>query len=504
MKSTRSRKTIHGLNLLIMVVSMILVLGTINWLGNKHYKRWDLADPANEALSDQTINVLKNLNKDVTLTYFYTFSPYEESEQSQEEWKELLERYGSISKHFKYEMIDYAKNPRRIDHFFEDTKKITLEKNGSVIKCGEYVEKISETSESALTSAIIKVTRGQMRTICFTEGHGEHDPDESGAGGYYRVREALERENFNVKQINLVREGVPEACNIIVAAGPMLPFRPEEAALLEKWLDDAGKMLVMLDSTGRTGFESLLESYMILPEDDVLKTEESAAVGVDPFLIMADVYNPSHAITMPLSQVGVIVGDQVRAIPSYFYEARSLKIKEDPLDKTKAEELVTTTDNVRVLSSKDSPLTSRYQSFRSQAGAGEAAVGARAPIGEVGPQVVAAYGLRVVEYEALKSTAEGVLDRIPKRSARLVVFGDSDFAADGFVEQVPNGDIFLNTIAWLAEEEGSIGIRPKKKKFLPIHFAGSRNWFILAGILILVPLVVLVNGILVWREKKRL
>jgi len=504
MNSGKSRKLAYGINLLVILFATLVVLGIVNWLATKHYKRWDFGKPSAEALSDQTINVLKNLNKDVALTYFYTYSASDEDEESVDTWRDLLERYKALSKHFGYEMIDYAKNPQRVSNFFENTKKLTLEKNSSVLKSGEYVEKLPENTESALTSAIIKVTSGQMRTVCFTEGHGEHDPDVSGAGGYYKAADGLKKENFNVKRINILKDGVPSACNVVVIAGPVLAFKPEETALLEKWLDDSGKMMAMLDATGYTGLESMLNNYMIVPEDDVLKTEKSAAVGTDPFMVMADIYSSVSPITEPLSQVGVLVGNQVRAIPTYFYEARSLKLKEDILNEVKPEELIKTGDNVRVLPSKDAPLAARYRSFRTESGSKPAAQGSGAPLGEVGSQLVAATSYKVTEFEAVKATSEIPLAPKPKKTARIVIFGDSDFAADGYIEQAPNGDIFLNSIAWLAEEEQSIGIRPKQNKFIPIHFAGGRNWLILTGVLLIVPLVMFINGIIVWREKKRL
>jgi len=504
MKSGKSRRIVYGLNLAVMVAAMLAVLGAVNWLGNKHYKRWDLARPTGEVLSDQTINLLKNLDKDVKVHHFYQYSPYQEDERSRENYRELLERYKSLSDHFDYEMIDYVKNPQRVELFFEKHKKISIEPNTSVVTSGDYVERVKDTTEAALTEAIIKVTRGKVRTVCFTTGHGEHDPDESGAGGYSNAREGLKSENFEIRKINILEEGVPPECTVTVIGGPVLPFKSKEAELLKKYLDGGGNLMAMLDATGETGLEELLGEYMIVPEDDVLKTEKSAAVGSDPFLILADNYNPSHVVTQSLSQVGMLVGDRIRTIPCYFYEVRSLSIKENIPEGFDAGKLISTSDNVRVFPGDRAPLADRYREFRAggrQAG-GE---GASAPVGEVGPQVVAAYSLKVLEYEEGAATPEaGVKEKKPKRESRVIVFGDSDFAADGFIQQMPHGDVFLNSAAWLAEEEESIGIRPREKKFVPIHFAGGKNWFILLGVLVMVPLVVLINGVLVWRERKRL
>ena len=48
-----------------------------------------------------------------------------------------------------------------------------------------------------------------------------------------------------------------------------------------------------------------------------------------------------------------------------------------------------------------------------------------------------------------------------RQDARLVVIGDSDFAANQWVGLQHNGDLFFNTIDWLAQDENLISIRPK-------------------------------------------
>lgn len=41
----------------------------------------------------------------------------------------------------------------------------------------------------------------------------------------------------------------------------------------------------------------------------------------------------------------------------------------------------------------------------------------------------------------------------PKKSAKLVVFGDVDFASNAYLNLSGNSDLFLNTVSWLAEEQ---------------------------------------------------
>ena len=49
----------------------------------------------------------------------------------------------------------------------------------------------------------------------------------------------------------------------------------------------------------------------------------------------------------------------------------------------------------------------------------------------------------------------------PKPETRVVVVGDSDFAANAGLGIQGNRDLFMNTIGWLSQQENLIAIRPK-------------------------------------------
>lgn len=55
------------------------------------------------------------------------------------------------------------------------------------------------------------------------------------------------------------------------------------------------------------------------------------------------------------------------------------------------------------------------------------------------------------------------------RDARIVVFGDSDFASNGQIAAMPgNLNLILNAMAWLTENEDLIAIRPSSKQDQPV------------------------------------
>ena len=88
------------------------------------------------------------------------------------------------------------------------------------------------------------------------------------------------------------------------------------------------------------------------------------------------------------------------------------------------------------------------------------------------------------------------------KSARLVVIGDSDFVANQAVGLQHNGDLFFNTINWLAEDENLISIRPKTMTNRRVTLTETQStafkWFDL----FVLPGLVIFSGIYIWWKRR--
>ena len=89
------------------------------------------------------------------------------------------------------------------------------------------------------------------------------------------------------------------------------------------------------------------------------------------------------------------------------------------------------------------------------------------------------------------------------RAARLVVFGDSDFANNSLFSVQGNGNLFLNTVSWLAEEEDLIAIRPRKGGGSgPVMLTAAQAPLIFWLPVVMLPLAVLASGAAVFMRRK--
>jgi len=89
------------------------------------------------------------------------------------------------------------------------------------------------------------------------------------------------------------------------------------------------------------------------------------------------------------------------------------------------------------------------------------------------------------------------------KTARVVVFGDSDFASNNYINLSGNRDLFLNTISWLAEEEHLIAIRPKESGqfYNPVTASQERLIFWLSTIVL--PAVVIGSGVATYLRRRQ-
>jgi len=89
----------------------------------------------------------------------------------------------------------------------------------------------------------------------------------------------------------------------------------------------------------------------------------------------------------------------------------------------------------------------------------------------------------------------------PGKSGILIVVGNSRFAANSYFAQYANGDLFLNSINFLADEAGLITYdHPNESK--PLLLTSGQFTAISLTFLAFVPLAVLVCGLVVYRIRR--
>jgi ABC-type uncharacterized transport system involved in gliding motility auxiliary subunit len=105
--------------------------------------------------------------------------------------------------------------------------------------------------------------------------------------------------------------------------------------------------------------------------------------------------------------------------------------------------------------------------------------------------------------EEEKTNSQTISKSLPSET-RMVVIGNANFATDGWFQQQLNGDLFINTVGWLANEEDStLSISPKEATNRRINLstfqAGLIGWLAL----FIIPGLAFTASIVTWWQRSR-
>jgi ABC-type uncharacterized transport system involved in gliding motility auxiliary subunit len=444
-ESSRRRSTRLGANTTVMTVAVIAIIGFVNFLGYRHHKRIDLTTEKLYSLSDQTRKVVSDLKKDVKVILF--------DKDDEQGLGEQMKDYRNLSSHFSFERIDPQKN-------LEAASKYKPSKMGEVIVIsGERNERPKDNTEQSIVNTIIKVTRDSLKKVCFVEGHGEKKLSSTNEGdGYGVVDKMLKNENYEIKSINLVASNdVPSDCDVLVLAGPKQSLFPQEASAIGKYLEKGGKAMLLIDPDTDPKLDDVLHAWGIQLGNNTVV--DVSGVGrffqLGPGAPLARSYG-SHPITKDFegSMTFFPLSRSVETIPGSGASPTDLmKTSEESWAETEA-----ASGNVKFDEGKD----------------------------KKGP----------ITLGVAASKTEG------DKEARLVVIGDSDFASNQFFGIQRNGDLFMNSVNWLAQDEDLISIRPKNPADRKVSMTESDQNQLFWIALVLMPLATLGSGVYIWWRRR--
>ncbi|MHB2147610.1 GldG family protein [Calditrichota bacterium LG25] len=446
-KKLSSRALKYGSNVTLQIIVVLAIVSMLAFISTRRHVRFDWTENKLFSLSDQTEKILDNLNKDVKLMAFFKTS-------EQNRARDLLDEYNYRSSHLSYEFVDPDERP-------EIAKQYGIRKYGTiVVECGLKREVVEKLDEAELTNAIIKVTRDEEKAIYFLTGHGERSIKDESAEGYSKAAEAIKKENYLVKELNLVRrKTIPDSCTVLAIVGPKTNFFPGELDTIKKFVDNGGKLLLMVDPEHPAEIGEFAAQYHVQIGNDLVIDYSGVGqlFGAGPAMPLVTSYDENHAITKDFN------------IMTFYPLACSVTPMEDKGGYT-ITELLKTSGN----SWADVDYASGKVSFDPQKD-------------KKGPITLGV----VVEKSASK----------PKLS--LVIFGDSDFAKNGFFTNQGNMNLFMNTVNYLAEEEDLIAIRPKQidDRRLTMTQADVKGLFYL--VVIAIPLLVVIIGVVIFIRRNR-
>lgn len=401
------RSTKQWINTTIIIALVLGIVVMIEIISFAYNVRLDLTPEKRFSLSEQTRKILRSMPGPLVVTGFFRGGTEQRGQML-----DTFRLYQQEKRDFGFEIVDLDHNPSRANQAgISNYGQALIEYRGRKTT-------IAYPAEELLTEGILKILSDKKRVLLFLSGHGEKkfDSQPDDKKGLSLLRSALEKENYELREIPLLGEGALDGASALIIAGPKKDLFDQELTAVEKYLAGGGSVLFLVDPIPLPNVTRFLERHKILIQLEVLVDQENRLFGGEELTALVPMYKV-HPITEPLN------------IPALFSSARPVLVKEVKEKDERVSELA--------MSARESWST---PDLKTAYGSKPKFTSGRDRKGPIPVAAVASIG----------------------NQGKMVVFGDSDFASNLLVELSGNRDLFLNTVEWLAGERHLISIRPKK------------------------------------------
>lgn len=453
-------------------VILLATLGVVYLLIHNVPHRWDLTQEKAYSLPAATTGVLRDLqNQRIDVLVFYL-----QDDPARQGLEVFLKQCQLHHREFHYDFYDPNRRPT-IARKFKITQPSTI-----LIRSGNREERLVQPSEEAFTNAFLRLLHPKDMDVCFVTGHGEAPIDGTEPNGYQRFREMLEGYNAKPHAIVLAREHVPVSCEVVVMDGPRWELTPEELGDLKKAFESSKGVLLMVDpmdaGTGAS-FVNFFKTFGVVLGNNVIVDKVSRIAGGDFLMPLVSKYNMQHPITKNLKEATFF--PLVRTVQPSTDMPADLEIV--PLMMTSsgswAETDLSALENGSAL----------FDIKTDVAGPLPIAVAIEQTSDKL--SAVSDKKKQFTAYNSAKQSPEGV--PLTARG-RIVMIGDSDFLANGYLNLAGNKEFGLRVVRWLGRDDRFIDVRRPELKFKPLLIEGSQRTEFLLAILLFYPLGFFILG----------
>lgn len=466
---------VKGTTTVILVAIVIACYIGLNW-GVKQLKVEDLDFTTKNlySLSEETKNRLKNLDKDITIQLInmedYTYVV------------EYAHKYQNASNKVTIEEIDDLS--ARVD--LQTKYNIDAEGNLIVVKSGDKEKTLAtsdlytydystyeqiDTTEEAITNAIVDVTIEKKPHIYVLEGKAYNDPEQS----LGIIANKLIDEANDIDLLDILTSGaVPEDCDCLIITTLKQDLSDLERDKILEYINNGGKLLMLTSQNiidvDTPNFDQILAQYGINIEYGAILEQDSSKMLYDtPNMIVAEA-NSSFMSKLDMTLKVFLVN------PGKIQFA----------DETKLEELGVTYETMASTSESSFVRTDFKQDTTSRTNKDS----------EESSSIVGAYVNKKISDE---------------KTSQLIIFSDETFASTsqliiGFqsiyaVKLYNNEDVVLNSVSHLTEREDTITIR--KTDETETYTVTDQEDVIIKTIIFVVPVLIIIIGISVWIFRRR-
>ncbi len=449
------KTTKHGMNMGAMILMVLVFLISVNFIAVRHKITWDFSAAKVNTLSEQSVKILKTLDAELTVRYFYKKGA-EGVDQNKALFRELVKKYQDQSSQVKLDFVEVNERPDLAEEYgvnkgtgvvFVDYKK--------------HRNRIEKIEEQELTSALVKVTRENDKMVYFLSGHGERDLENTQeAEGGAALKNLLEGNRYKVNTLTLANTAtVPPDADMLFVVGPEQALLESEVQAIEEYMKRGGSVVFAFDSHKSNGLEKVLKNVGVEVANNYI------VIVMDT--IMGKAVNPSAT---PVAQFS-----NVHPVTKVFGKNQFVVFRL-PTGLTKAASVPAGIDIEEILKTNEKSVGFSNTQFNQG--------------GTPGPYTV---GM------SLKGKYPGATEG---KEFSLLVFGNSTFLSNQLLYQNLNRDLVLNSVAYLAKDENLISISPKEVEITQMNITPGAWYLFVFGFIIPLPIALFGFSSFLWFKRR--
>jgi gliding-associated putative ABC transporter substrate-binding component GldG len=530
----------YGGNTLAFILVVFGIVALINFLSSRRFIRADLTAEKRYTISQSTKKVLKRLDDIVTIDAYFSRQPARIA-QLRQSVRDMLEEYRAFSKNLQINFIDPAAEDEaekqklrfmgipevQVNVIEKDKAEVANVYMGIAILYADKKEVLPVVQTTAnleydLTSAILKVTSKEVKTIGFLTGHDEIDVFDQAFGP---LRQELSKQ-YDVRKVPIdAGKAIDPDVATLVIAGPKKELTEREKYEIDQFIMRGGRALFLIDpiliqyeglnvTPLQTGLNDLLGHYGVKLNDNLVLDVSmgqlvysqgfmTVTTGYAYFVKVLKEYRYRTGETSDGLSQDSIITNQLESLTLNWASSLELLPQED--GSVEAIALAKTSRGGWTAQSpyNISPTNRQFQPPASMQQAHTVAVSLSGTFKSfyTGKAVPPGESSESDEAVTAKPAEEERTTKTDSEATQIVVVGNSQFLQQG---QRDGQLFFLNTVDWLTLGEELINIRSHGATNRPLKEISESEKFFLKFISIAgVPLLVIAFGLVRFFLRRR-
>lgn len=487
LKYFNQRRFKYGSLATVITIVFIAIVVLANVMASMLLERFpvkiDLTPEGIFSISQQSIDYLKKLDKDVEVTVLANESTLSTSSKEAKQVVEVINKYAQYTDKIKIKYVDPDKNPQVMSEF-NNLYKGDLSSKFVVLRCGDKVRAleqsdlvnyqsndyysssytITSTAEKSMTSAIMNITDANpMKATILT---GESVADVSA------LKDLLQTNGYDVEEVDILTGTIDQTSSLVVLNSPLSDLNDEQITKLDNFLSNDGKLgknLLYVAAYGQKStpkLDAFLAEWGLQVDTGYVMDSDNKNLGV----VSSGVYG----IYIKPDNTDYTADLQNADLPVMVIASRPIRLLFESNNMRTTTSLLKTADTGYVIPDDATESTD----------------------------------LNSLPKEAVNVMAMGskyVYDEDNKKSTSNVLVLGSGYILDKNLVQsasLNNGDYVLNAVNKMTGKTTSISIVSKDLTQEKLSMTASQMAVVRNVVIFLIPLAFIITGIIIWARRR--